>query len=149
MEGTRMVGRHGTRLRLAVSAVAMVAALAGCDAVQQAQDAGRGVDKARQCATLVADLAGVNLDLSPGSVARAAGSADDAARKLDERARDIDQADVRDAAETLANRLQRLSDTAANSTPAQRDQAVRDVTQAATRLASVCNVPLDQLVNTG
>ena len=137
------------RLRLAIPAVAMVAALAGCDAAQQAQNAGRGVDKARQCATLVTDLAGINLDLSPGSVARAAGRADDAARKLDERARSIDQTDVRNAAETLADRLKRLSDTAANSTPAQREQAVHDVTQAATRLASACNVPLDQLINTG
>ncbi len=138
-----------TRLRLVLPAVAMVAALAGCDAARQAQDAGRGVDKARQCATLVADLAGINLDLSPGSVARAAGAADDAARKLDERARNIDQTDVRNAAETLADRLKRLSDTAANSTPAEREQAVQDVTQAATRLAGACNVPLDQLINTG
>src|SRR6266540_3730320 len=120
MEGTRMVGTI-TRLRLVLPAVAMVAALAGCDAARQAQDAGRGVDKARQCATLVADLAGINLD----------------------------QTDVRNAAETLADRLERLSDTAANSTPAERQQAVDDVTQAATRLASACNVPLDQLVNTG
>src|SRR6266508_1165046 len=141
MEGTRMVGTI-TRLRLVLPAVAMVAALAGCDAARQAQDAGRGVDKARQCATLVADLAGINLDLSPGT-------ADDAARKLDERARNIDQTDVRNAAETLADRLERLSDTAANSTPAERQQAVDDVTQAATRLASACNVPLDQLVSTG
>jgi hypothetical protein len=143
-----VVGARVARLRVALPVVAMVAALAGCDAVQQAQDAGRGVDKARQCATLVADLAGVNLDLSPGSVARTAGRAEEAARKLDERARTIDQADVRNAAESLADRLQRLADTAVGSTPAQREQAVRDVTQAATRLASACNVPVDQLVNT-
>jgi hypothetical protein len=143
-----MVGARVSALRLALPAVAMVAALAGCDAVQKAQDAGQGVDKARQCAALVADLAGVNLDLSPGSVARAAGQADDAARKLDERARNIDQDDVRSAAQTLADRLQRLADTATTSTPAQREQAVRDVTEAATRLASACSIPLDQLMNT-
>jgi len=97
----------------------------------------------------VADLAGINLDLSPGSVARAAGTADDAARKLDERARNIDQTDVKNAAQTLADRLQRLADTASSSTPAQREQAVRDVTEAATRLASACNIPLDQVISTG
>jgi hypothetical protein len=133
-------GRAG-RLRTGLAAVALVTALAGCDAVQQAQDAGRGVDKARQCAALVADLAGVDLDLSPGSVARAAGKANDAAGKLEDRARSIDQRDVRDAAEALATRLRDLADTAASSTPAQREQAVRDVTQAATRLARACNVP--------
>lgn len=143
-----MVGARASALRLALPAVAMVAALAGCDAAQKAQDAGQSVDKARQCATLAADLAHVNLDLSPGSVARAAGQADDAARKLDERARGIDQADVRNAAETLASRLRRLADTATQSTPAQREQAVRDATQAATRLASACNVPLDRLITT-
>jgi hypothetical protein len=142
MVGTRVAG-----LRLVLPVVAMVAALAGCDTAQKVQDAGRGVDKARQCAALVTDLA--NLDLSPDSVARAAGSADDAARKLDERARNIDQADVKNAAQTLADRLQRLADTASSSTPAQREQAVRDVTQAATRLASACNVPLDQVISTG
>jgi hypothetical protein len=144
-----MVGAHVARLRLALPAVAMVVALAGCDAAQQARDAGRGVDKARQCGALVADLANLNLDLSPGSVARTAGRANDAARKLDERAREIDQTDVRNAAETLANRLQRFADTASRSTPAQREQAVRDVTQAATQLARACNVPLDQLIDTG
>jgi hypothetical protein len=143
-----MVGTRASALRLALSAVALVAALAGCDAVQKAQDAGRGLDKASQCAALVADLANINLDLSPGSVARAAGQADEAARKLDERARNIDQTDVKNAAETLAGRLQRLADTASTSTPAERQQAVRDVTQAATRLASSCNVPLDQLITT-
>lgn len=141
-----MVGVRISRLRLALPAVAMVAALAGCD---QARQASQGLDKAQQCAGIVADLSGINLDLSPGSVARAAGRADEAARKLDDRARSIDQADVRDAAETLADRLQRLADTAASSTPAQRQRAVRDVTQAATRLASACNVPLDQLVRGG
>jgi hypothetical protein len=143
-----MVGRHVAALRLALPVVAMVAALAGCDAAQKARDAGQGVDKARQCASLVADLANLNLDLSPGSVARAADRADEAARKLDERARGIDQTDGRNAAQTLADRLRRLSDTAASSTPAERERAVRDVTQAATRLASACNVPLDQLTST-
>jgi hypothetical protein len=141
--GGRLAG-----LRLVLPALAMVAALAGCDAAQKAQDAGRGVDKARQCATLVADLTNIHIDLSPSSVGRAATQADEAARKLDERARNIDQTDVKNAAETLADRLQRLADTAGSSTPAQRQQAVRDVTDAARQLASACNVPLDRLVQT-
>lgn len=144
-----MVGARVSALRLALPAVAMVAVLAGCDSAQKAREAGRGVDKARQCAALVADLANINLDLRPGSVARAAGKADDAARKLDERARNIDQTDVKNAAENLADRLRALAGTASKSTPAEREQAVRDVTQAATRLASACNLPLDQLIDTG
>jgi hypothetical protein len=140
---------HRASLRLVLPTLAMVAALAGCDAAQKARDAGQGVDKARQCATLVADLTNLHIDLSPGSVGRTATQADEAARKLDERARSIDQTDVRNAAQALADRLQRLADTAGSSTPAQRQQAVRDVTQAARQLASACNVPLDRLVQTG
>jgi hypothetical protein len=141
-----MVSRRLAALRLALPAAALVAVLAGCDTVQKAQDAGRGVDKARQCAAIVGDLA--NLDLSPDAVARAAGRADEAARKLDERAREIDQTDVKNATEDLASRLRRLADTAGQSTPAQREQAVRDVTSAATRLANACGVPLDQVIRT-
>ena len=141
-----MVSGRLAALRLAVPALAMVA-LAGCEAAQKAQDVGQGVDKARQCAGLVQELTG--LDLSPGAVARTAGRAEEVARNLDDRARDVDQAEVRQAAENLADRIQRLADTAASSTPAQRQRAVRDVTQAATRLASACNVPVDQLINTG
>jgi hypothetical protein len=146
-----MVSGRLAALRLVLPAAVLVAALAGCDNVRQAQDAGRdagrGVDKARQCAGIIADLS--NLDLSPGSVARAAGKADEAARKLDDRARNIDQTDVRNAAEDLADTLKRLSNTASQSTPAQREQAAREVTSAATRLAAACGVPLDQVIRTG
>jgi hypothetical protein len=142
-----MVATRAARLRLALSTVAMMAALTGCDAMHKAQEASHGMDRARQCATLVADLASIDLHLSPGSVVRSAGKAEEAAHKLDDRARKIDQTDVKNAAETLADRLQQLSDTAADSTPAQREQAVRAVTQAATTLASTCNVPLNQLID--
>jgi hypothetical protein len=142
-----MVATRAARLRLALSTMAMMAALTSCGAVHKAQEAGRGVDRARQCATLVADLAGIDLHLSPGSAVRSAGKAEEAARKLHDRAQKIDQADVKNAAETLADRLQQLSDTAATSTPAQREQAVRAVTQAATTLASTCDVPLDQFID--
>ncbi len=146
-----MVSGRLAALRLAVPAVALVAVLAGCDNVRQAQDAGRaageGVDKARQCAGIIADLSG--LDLSPGSVARAAGKADEAARRLDERARNIDQTDVRNSAEALAETLKKLGSTATESTPAERERAARQVTSAATRLAAACGVPLDQVIQTG
>jgi hypothetical protein len=146
-----MVSGRLAALRLALPAVALVAVLAGCDNVKQAQEAGRaageGVDKARQCAGIVADLSGI--DLSPGSVARAAGKADEAARKLDERARNIDQTDVRNSAEALAETLKRLGNTATQSTPAERERAAREVTIAATRVAAACGVPLDQVIRTG
>jgi hypothetical protein len=146
-----MVTGRLTALRRALPAVALVAALAGCDSVNQAREAGRaageGVDKARQCTAIIGDLSGI--DLSPGSVARAAGRADEAARKIDERARNIDQTDVRNAATSLADTLKRLGNTASQSTPAERERAAREVTGAATRFAAACGVPLDQVIRTG
>ncbi len=140
-----MVAPRLAALRLAVPALAMVV-LAACDSSTGGQGVGQRVDTARQCAAMVKDLTG--LDLSPGSVGRAAARADEVARSLDDRARNVDQTEVRRAAENLAARIRRLADTAGSSTPAQREKAVRDVTEAAKRLASACKVPLDQVLTT-
>jgi hypothetical protein len=136
-----MVTARGLALARLALALLALAGLAGCE---QAQQVSQGVDKARDCATLVKEIANLNLD--PQSAARAAGKAEDTARRLDEAARNVDQTDVRRAGENLAAKVQKLADTAGRSTPAQREQAVREVTQAATRLASTCNVPVDQLL---
>jgi hypothetical protein len=127
-----------------VLALLALASLAGC---QQAQQVGQGVDKAKDCATVLKEIANLNLD--PQSVARAAGQAADTANRLNDAARNVDQADVRRAAEDLGTKVKALADKANNSTPAQLEQQIRDVTQAATRLASTCNVPIDQVVRTG
>ncbi|HZD02549.1 MAG TPA: hypothetical protein VFA46_20890 [Actinomycetes bacterium] len=137
-----MVTARGLAPRLLLALLAL-AALAGCE---QARQVNQGVDKARDCATLVKELANLNLD--PQSLARAAGKAEDTVGRLDEVARDLDQTDVRRAAENLAAKVRRLADSASRSTPAQREQAVREVTDAAKRLASTCNVPIDQVIRT-
>jgi hypothetical protein len=138
-----MVAARRLALPLVVAVLA-VASLAGC---QQARQVGQGVDKARDCATVLKEIANLNLD--PQSVARAAGRAEDTANRLNDAARNVDQTDVRHAAENLATKLKALADKANNSTPAQLEQQIRDVTQAATRLASTCNVPIDQVIRTG
>jgi hypothetical protein len=135
-----MVAGRGLATRLAVALLA-VAGLAGCE---QAQQVGQGVDRTRDCAALVKEVA--NLDLDAQSVARAASRAEETARRLDQAARNVDQDDVRRAGENLAAKVEQLADTAANSTPAQRERAVRGVTDAATRLASTCGVSLDQVI---
>ena len=56
------------RRKLGVGAVAVVLAvplLAGCDAAQQAQDIGQGVDKAADCAALVGEQLGDPLAIAP------------------------------------------------------------------------------------
>jgi hypothetical protein len=138
-----MVAARALAPRLGAVLLAL-AALAGCE---QARQVSQGVDKASACARVLKEISGVNLD--PQSAARAAGQASDAAKRLEDTARNLDQSDVRNAAEALADKIQKLADTAGRSTPAQREQAVREVTQAASRLASACNVPIDQVVRTG
>ena len=82
------------------AAVAMVLAgpvLAGCDAAQQAQDIGQGVDKAADCAALVGELTGV----SWSDVQQVPAQAEEAAQKLDQRLQEVDDADVKAAGEAL------------------------------------------------
>jgi len=125
-------------------ALLLLAGLAGC---QKAQQVGEGVSKARDCATVLKAIANLNLD--PQSVARAAGRAQETAQRLDDIARGLDQSEVRQAAENLAGKVKALASKANNSSPAQLERQARDVTAAATRLASTCNVPLDQVIPSG
>ncbi len=138
-----MVAARALAPRLAAVLLAL-AALAGCEKAQQVS---QGVDKARDCATVLKEIANLNLD--PQSAARAASQAQDTANRLNDAARNVDQADVRNAAEDLAAKVKVLGSKANNTTPAQLEQQIREVTQAATRLASTCNVPIDQVIRTG
>ena len=62
----------------AVALVLAVPVLAGCDAAQQAQDIGQGVDKAADCAALVGELTGVDWS----DVQQALADVEAAARRL-------------------------------------------------------------------
>jgi hypothetical protein len=129
---------------LRAAAVALVLAmpvLAGCDAAQQAQEIGQGVDKAADCASLVGELSG--LDWS--DVQQAPAQAEQAAQKLDERLREVDDADVKAAGEALRDRVSRLAEAARNADAADAQQALSDVEAAARRLASACDVNVDQV----
>jgi hypothetical protein len=110
--------------------------LAGCEAAQQAQDIGQGVDKATDCAGLVGELTGIDWS----DVRQAPAEAEQAADKLDQRLREVDDADVKQAGEALRDRVRQLADAARNASAADAQQAVADVETAARRLASTCGV---------
>jgi hypothetical protein len=110
--------------------------LAGCEAAQQAQDIGQGVDKAADCAGLVGELTGIDWS----DVRQAPAEAEQAADKLDQRLREVDDADVKQAGEALRDRVRQLADAARNASAADAQQAVADVETAARRLASTCGV---------
>jgi hypothetical protein len=125
----------------AVALVLAVPALAGCEAAQQAQDIGQGVDKAADCAALVGELSGVDWS----DVRRAPAEAEQAAQRLDERLREVDDADVKAAGEALSDRVRQAADAAANADAADAQKALADVEAAARRLASACDVNVDQV----
>jgi len=125
----------------AVALVLAVAVLAGCDAAQQAQDIGQGVDKAADCAALVGELTGV----SWSDVQQVPAQAEEAAQKLDQRLQEVDDADVKAAGEALRDRVRQLADAAGNADAADAQQALADVEAAARNLAGACDVNVDQV----
>ena len=134
----------GPRRGLRAAAVAVVLAvpvLAGCEAAQQAQEVGQGVDKAADCAGMVGELTGIDWS----DVQRAPAEAEQAAQRLDQRLRGVDDADVKQAGEALRDRVRQLADAAANASAADARQALADVEAAARRLASTCGVDVDQV----
>lgn len=134
----------GTRRGWRAAAVAVVLAvpvLTGCEAAQQAQDIGQGVDKAADCAALVGELTGINWT----DVQQAPAEAEQAAQKLDQRLREVDDADVKQAGEALRDRVRELADAARNASAAEAQQALADVEAAARRLATTCGVNVDQV----
>jgi hypothetical protein len=142
VEGEGLV--TGTRRGWRAAAVAVVLAvpvLTGCEAAQQAQDIGQGVDKAADCAALVGELTGINWT----DVQQAPAEAEQAAQKLDQRLREVDDADVKQAGEALRDRVRELADAARNASAAEAQQALADVEAAARRLATTCGVNVDQV----
>ena len=135
-----MTGARGLRAA-AVALVLAVPVLAGCEAAQQAQEVGQGVDKAADCAALVGELTGINWT----DVQQAPAEAEQAAQNLDQRLRDVDDADVKAAGEALRDRVRQLADAAGNADAANAQQALADVEAAARRLAGACDVNVDQV----
>jgi hypothetical protein len=141
VEGEGLVSRARGIRAAAVALVLAVSVLAGCDAAQQAQDIGQGVDKAADCAALVGELTGV----SWSDVQQVPAQAEEAAQKLDQRLQEVDDADVKAAGEALRDRVRQLADAAGNADAADAQQALADVEAAARNLASACDVNVDQV----
>ena len=135
-----MTGARGLRAA-AVALVLAVPVLAGCEAAQQAQEVGQGVDKAADCAGLVGELTGINWS----DVQQAPAEAEQAAQRLDQRLREVNDAEVRQAGETLRDRVRELADAARNASAADIQQALADVEAAARRLATPCGVDVGQV----
>jgi hypothetical protein len=141
VEGEGLVSGARGRWAAAIVLLLAVPVLAGCEAAQQAQEVGQGVDKAADCAALVGELTGVSWN----DVQQAPAEAEQAAQKLDERLREVDDADVKAAGEALRDRVRELADAAGNANAADAQQALDDVEAAARRLASACDVNVDQV----
>jgi predicted small secreted protein len=141
VEGEGLVTARRSLRAAAVALVLAVPVLAGCETAQQARDIGQGVDKAADCAALVGELTGINWS----DVRQAPAEAEQAAQRLDQRLREVDDADVKAAGEALRDRVRQLAEAARNADAADAQQALADVEAAARRLASACDVNVDQV----
>jgi hypothetical protein len=142
VEGAGLVtGLRGGLRTAAVAVVLAMPVLAGCEAAQQAQEIGQGVDKAADCAGLVGELTGVDWN----DVGKAPAEAEQAADKLDQRLREVDDADVKQAGQALRDRVRQLADAARSADAADAQQALDNVEAAARRLAGACDVNVDQV----
>ena len=133
-----MTGIRGGLRATAVAVVLAVPVLAGCDAAQQAK---QGVDKAADCTGLAGALSGIDWS----DVQRAPAEAEQAAQRLDQRLREVDDADVKRAGEALRDRVRDLADAARKADAADAQAALDEVEAAARRLASACDVNVDQV----
>ena len=134
-------GRRGWRTATVAAVLAVPAMLSGCEAAQQAQDIGQGVDKAADCAALIGELTGIDWS----DVRKAPAEAEQAAQRLDQRLREVDDADVKAAGEALADRVSQLADAARDTSTADAQKALDNVEAAARRLAGACDVNVDQV----
>jgi len=133
--------RRGWRAATVVAVLAVPALLSGCEAAQQAQDIGQGVDKAADCTALIGELTGIDWS----DVRKAPAEAEQAAQKLDQRLREVDDADVKAAGAALRDRVRQLADAARNADTADAQKALDNVEAAARRLAGACDVNVDQV----
>jgi translation elongation factor EF-1beta len=134
MENTRM---RMIPIRLAIAAAALLA-LAACSDVQG------GVDKVRDCTSLVEAVSNVNLNpaASPADIEN---DVEELKRKVDE----LRHPEVKAAAEALRDDVDRFQSAVRAANPSAANQAVRDVRQSAENVARSCNVPVDDLLGTG
>ena len=121
--------------RAAGPLLALPLLLAGCsDAVDTAT-------KVKDCATLASDLAQSGLARTPTQA-----EAEATAKKLQDRVETLDSQEVKDAASTLADRLEELRAAVAAKDAADVQAAVTRAREAARDAASTCGIPVDQLV---
>ena len=98
-------------------------------------------DRATDCVGLARDVAASGLDRTPTLE-----EAEQAAQRLDERIETLDDAQVRDAATALRDRLDELREAVASADPAAAQQAGDAAREAARATAETCGLPVDQFL---
>ena len=128
---------RSTPIRLAFAAVAMLA-LTACNDVQS------GVDKTRDCASIVQTVSNINLNpnANPTDVAN---DLAELSRKVD----DLRNPDVKSAAESLRAAVERFQVAVRSANVSAANKAIRKVREDGRAVATACNIPVDQLFNGG
>lgn len=98
-------------------------------------------DRAAECVGLARDAASAGLDRTP-----TVEDAERAATRLDERVEGIDDAELREQAGALRDRLRELAEAARSADPAAAQAAADRAREAARSTAETCGVPVDQFL---
>ena len=122
-------------LRRLAPALIVLALLPACSEVRET--AGRAGD----CAGLVRDVAATGLSGTPSLE-----DAETAVGRLDDRLQDIDDEELAAATRTLRDRLQELVDAARTGDTGDAQAAADQAREAARETASLCGVPVDQVL---
>jgi hypothetical protein len=139
--------RQGTRLRLFSNpirpAVTLALAAGTALALGACSDVQGGVDKVRDCATIVEAVSNVNLNptADPQDLANDV-------RELERKVNELRHPEVRAAAEALRDDIDRFSNSVRAANPSAARTALGDVRQSAENVARACNVPVDNLLGT-
>lgn len=137
------------RRGIGVAMVATAMLLAGCGLADDAKDAAAdkardvpGVSAVADCAALARAVTSANVD-DPSATAE---SLEEQARQLDDRIRSIESTEVRQAVETLSQRVKSLAEAVARNDAADRQKALDDVRTAARDAAGACGIPVEQIL---
>lgn len=113
----------------------LLLALTGCGEIRDT------ADRATTCVGLAQDAAAAGLDQTP-----TVEDAERAAQRLDDRVAGIGDAELKESAARLRDRLRELTEAARGADPAAVRQAAEQARQAARDTAQTCGVPVDQFL---
>ena len=130
---------RATAQRLCLTALVALA-LGACEAVEQGQQVIQTVDRAAECARVVQEVTGLQVDSStPEQIQQRV-------RELERAVREVRDVDVQRAGEQLVARAQELERAVREADPQAQARALQELTRAAEQVATTCGVSVEDVL---